>query len=85
MHGDKDFAVDISVSVGIGISAETPNGWESIKALPAEQLPAHIRAAVALNQLLDLNVSPSENTGRTVGVDTGTSTTVRIDVGRKPL
>jgi hypothetical protein len=85
IHGDKDFAVDESVSTGTGISAETPNGWDSIKAVPENQLAEHIRAALALNQVLALNVSPSENTGRLVGIDLGTSTVVRIDVGRKPL
>lgn len=85
IHGDKDFAVDMSVSIGTGISVETPDGWDSIKALPENQLAEHIRAAVALNQVLALNVSPSENTGRLVNVNSGTSTSVRIDVGRKPL
>lgn len=85
IHGDKDFAVDLSVSTGIGISVETPTGFESIKGLPDDQLAEHIRAAIALNQVLASNVSPSENTGRSVSVDRGASMTVRIDVGRKPL
>ena len=85
IHGDKDFTVDASVSTGIGISVETPKGVESVKDLTEGQMPKHIRAAIALNRLLALNVSPPENTGRLVGVDPGTSTTVRIDIGRKPL
>jgi hypothetical protein len=85
IHGDKDFGVDDSVSIGIGVAVETPNGMESLKGLRDDQLPEHIRAAVVLNRVLALNVSPSENTGKLVGVDTGTSTAVKIDVGRKPL
>lgn len=85
IHGDKDFAVDDSVSIGTGISVETPNGLESVKGLTDDQQAEHIRAAIALNQALALDVSPSENTGKLVGVDTGTSKAVRIDVGRKPL
>jgi hypothetical protein len=85
MNRDKDFTVDESVATGIGISAETPGGFESIKALPPGQVAEHIRAAIALNQVLALSVSPSENTGKLTGIDTGTSTVVWIDIGRKPL
>jgi len=85
IHGDKDFAVNLTASTGTGISAEIPNGLDSVKNLPADQLPEHLRAGIALNEVLALNISPSENTGRLVGVDTGTSTAVRIEVGRKPL
>jgi len=85
IHSDKEFAVNKSLSTGIGISVETPIPLESVKALPDDKVPEHLRAAVALNQVLASNVSPPENTGRLVGVDTGGSTAVRIDVGRKPL
>jgi hypothetical protein len=85
IHGDKDFAVNKSLSTGISISVETPIPLESVKALPDDQVPEHLRAAIALNQVLASNVSPPENTSRLVGVDTGPSTAVRIDVGRKPL
>jgi hypothetical protein len=85
INGDKDFKVDESVSIGTGISVETPKGIESISQIPDNQQAEHIRAAIALSQMLAQNISPSENTGKPVGVDTGTSTAVRIDVGRKPL
>lgn len=85
IHGDKDFSVDASVSIGTTISAETPNGFDAIKSLPDNQQAKHIRAAVALNRVLASNISPPENTGKQVGIDTGTSTAVKIDVGRKPL
>lgn len=85
IHQDKDFAVDLSVSTGIVVSVETPGGLESVKDLAADQQSEHIRAAIALNHILALNVSPTENTGKSVGVDAGTSTTVRIDIGRKPI
>jgi hypothetical protein len=85
IHGDKDFAVDISVSTGTTISVETPDGFDSVKSIPADQQAEHLRAALALNQALALGISPPENTGAKVRVDTGTSTAVRIDVGRKPL
>jgi len=85
IHGDKDFSVDASVSIGTDISAETPNGWDSIKSLPENQQAKRIRAAIALNLALASNISPPENTGKKVGIDTGTSTAVRINVGRKPL
>ena len=85
VHEDKDFAVDINVSTGIQISAEAPNGIESLKSIPENQFAAYIRAAMALNKVLSLNISPPENTGRLVAIQPGTSTVVRIDVGRKPL
>jgi vacuolar-type H+-ATPase subunit E/Vma4 len=85
IHGDKDFSVDASVSIGTTISTETPNGFDAIKSLPDNQQAKHIRAAVALNRVLASNISPPENTGKHLGIDTGTSTAVRIDVGRKPL
>jgi hypothetical protein len=74
-----------ALSIGTAISAETPNGLDSIKSLPDNQQAEHIRAALALNQVLASNISPPENTGKLVSVDTGTSTAVKIDVGRKPL
>ena len=85
IHEDKEFAVDISVSTGIGMAVETPNGMESLKGISDDQLAGYIRAAISLNKVLALNVSPSDNTGRLVAVKLGTSTTVEIDVGRKPL
>jgi hypothetical protein len=82
--GSAEFKVPGNVSVGISISVETPKGFDSIQNLAPEQQAEHIRAAITLNQLLISNVSPPEHTGKQVGVDTGTSTVVRIDVGRKP-
>jgi hypothetical protein len=84
IHGNKEFAVDLNASIGITISAETPNGFESVKDLANNQQAEHIRAALALNEVLASSVSPPENTGRAVGIDTGTSTVVKMDVGRKP-
>lgn len=85
INGNKDFAVDESVSLGTVILAEVPNGYDSVKALPENQLPQHLRAAIVLNQELASNIEPAENTGTPVKVDIGTSTVVKIDVGRKPL
>lgn len=83
IHGDKNFAVDASVSTGTAVSVENPS-LESVKDLPDDQQAEYIRAAIALNQVLASNISPPENTGRSVGLDQGTSKVVRIDVGRKP-
>jgi hypothetical protein len=77
--------VDLSVSTGTVISAETPNGIESVKGLPDDQLADYIRGAIALNKAVAQNVSPSEITGRPVNIKPGTSKAVEIDVGRKPL
>jgi hypothetical protein len=85
INNDKEFTVDLSVSTGTVISAETPNGIESVKGLPDDQLADYIRAAIALNKAVAQNVSPSEITGRPVNIKPGTSKAVEIDVGRKPL
>ena len=68
IHGDKDFAVDLNASIGTSVSAETANGWESVKSLPDDQQAEHIRAALALNQMLASNISPPENTARMVSL-----------------
>jgi len=85
IHGDKDFSVDASVSTGTTISAETPEGFDAIKSLPVNQQAKHIRAALSLNRVLASDISPAENTGKQVVIEAGTSTAVKIDVGRKPL
>lgn len=85
INGDKDFAVDISLSTGTVISAQTPGGIESLNGLPDVILPGYVRAAVALNEVLAAHIAPSENTGMRVGIKSGASTAVEIDVGRKPM
>jgi hypothetical protein len=82
VHGDKDFGVNMSISSGIVISVEHPGGVEAVRAIPDDQAPEYIRAAITLSKVLASNVRPSDNPAG-LTVSPGTSKLVRIDVGRK--
>lgn len=83
IYGNDEVVVPEALKEGITVATTSPKASEITKS-SIEQLPQHIRAAVALNTTLSSNVSPAENTGRLVDVEEGTSTVVRIAVGRKP-
>jgi len=83
---EDDDGAGLDFEPGTKLSVDSVQGTaEEVDKLPLALLPQHVRAAVALNAALASNVSPTENTGRLVDVQTGTSTVVRISVGRKPL
>jgi hypothetical protein len=93
---DQDLKVWESVGVGTSVWVEAPNKelLDSMMRTTDDQQPEYVRAALALNLVLTLNISPPENMGRKVSViplrdehsrdNAGSPTGVKIDVGRKP-
>jgi hypothetical protein len=79
--GDDGAGIAFKPGTAVSIESTIP---DADKKQP-EDLPKYISAAIALNSTLASNVSPLEYTGRLVGLESGTSTVVRISVGRKPL
>jgi hypothetical protein len=82
---EDDDGTGFDFEPGTKVSADSVQGAEELGKLPLVSFPQHVRAAVALNLALASNVSPTENTGRLVDMKMGTSTVVRVSVGRKPL
>lgn len=82
---EDDDGAGFDFEPGTKVSVDSVHGAEELEKLPLVSLPQHVRAAIALNLALASNISPAENAGRLVEVQTGTSTAVRISVGRKPL
>jgi len=80
-----DDGVGFDLEPGIKVSVDSMTPLEELEKQQISSLPQYIQAAISLNMALTSNVSPSENTGRMVTVESGTSAVVRISVGRKPL
>jgi hypothetical protein len=87
VYGDnEDFAVPSGISNGIQISVDSLEPLATLQSLSLDKLPELTRAAVALNLGLSSSLSPPQAPAdnKLVDVQKGTSTTVRIGVGRKP-
>jgi hypothetical protein len=82
-NGDDGAGFDFGPGITITVHSTTP--ISELNKLLTSALPRHVQAAIALNLALASNVSPSENTGREVDVQTGSSTVVSVSVGRKPV
>jgi hypothetical protein len=86
-HGTT-LEVSQGLTTGVAISVESTESVESLRALPAEELPPHVRAALALNSNLSSNVWPPQENGvikaLTLNVVSGTDPFVLITVGKKP-
>jgi hypothetical protein len=80
---DQSDEVGISLEPGIKVSVDSVRQFKSDEQIA--NLPQYVRAAIALNLTLSIDISPPENTNRLVTLTSGPSTVVRISVGRKPL
>jgi hypothetical protein len=81
---DVDFAVPTTVMTGIQVSVDSTESLETLKAFAVDKLPSPVKTAVILKLALDPNLSPAETNPKLVDVEPGTSTTVRVVVGKKP-
>jgi hypothetical protein len=81
---DVDFSVSVSLSTGLKISVDAPESLTTLQALPRNELPSPLKAAVALNQILFANLSPPQYGIHQIDVQSGTSGVIRIAVGKKP-
>jgi hypothetical protein len=78
------FAVPVSLGTGVRVSIESSNPT-AFQLLTLADMPQYARAAVALGFSLPPNISPpQEKSDKAANVESGTSTAVRIDVGKKP-
>jgi hypothetical protein len=81
-----DFSVPVALISGIQVSADSPEALDALQSRNISQLPQYLQAAIALDLALPSAITPSaEDTTPKVLVVKGTSTTVRITVGIKPL
>ncbi len=83
IFGKDDDDVHVVISTGIQISVDASESLAVLQSLPVEKLPQLVRAAVALNVELGSNMFPASE-AKLVDVQTGTSKTIRIIVGKKP-
>ncbi len=81
-----DFSVPIGFNTGIQISTESPKPLEHLDTAKVTDFPQYIQAAAALQIGLSACLFPSSptNLGKLVSVETGTSTIIRIAIGKKP-
>ena len=85
---DPDFSVPAAIStVGVHISVESEEKLDVLQSRGISNLPQYVRAALDLNLNLPSNIIPKAEDAaeKLVTVEKGTSTTVRIAVGTKPL
>jgi hypothetical protein len=82
-----DVSVPAALISGIQISVESTTPIETLQATKASDLPENFRAASVLRQDLESNLIPAAKDGvyGSIQVDHGTSVTVQISVGKKPL
>jgi hypothetical protein len=81
----ENFSVPVGFGTGVTVAVESNESLSSLRTTPETTLPPNVRAAVALNKALSWSISPKEEIEplASVGVKSGTSTTVRIMVGKK--
>jgi hypothetical protein len=86
---DDPSGITETFAVGIGITVEAPNSSELIAKQDILHAPRHVQAAAVLNSDLAANVYPPEKLDKTparlINAGEGTSTTVRITIGRKSV
>jgi len=88
VFGNDSYAVPQALTSGLRVSVESTESMEVLKAKPIADLPSSIRAAIALIETLYPNLDPpqqSQADSNLIHVDKGSSTVVRISVGRKQV
>jgi hypothetical protein len=79
----RSFTVPVGFNTGIQISVDFPEATSTIESLPLDKLPPPLKAAVLLDMQLSVSLFPPSDIKK-VNVEKGTSTTMRIAVGKKP-
>jgi hypothetical protein len=78
---EQELSVPASLVTGVQVSVDSPDK-KATESLAIENLPPYIKAAVTFNLNLS-NLAPPQD-ARKVGMDLGSSSIVRIAVGKKP-
>ncbi len=82
---DVDLAVPSSLTTGVNVSVDSLEALAVLQSRPPDKLPQLIRAAIALNLGLYSSLAPTQDTlNKPVDVEPGSSTVIRIAVGKKP-
>jgi hypothetical protein len=85
ISGHEDVVnTDIGTAVRIEVDSTVP--VETLQSLARDKLPSNVRIAIILNEAMLSHLSPQEvfKPGNRVNVNTGSSTVIRIKVGKKP-
>ncbi|MGB9206316.1 MAG: hypothetical protein WCB94_20325 [Terriglobales bacterium] len=81
----KDFGVPVTTRSGVYVAVQSTETVDALKATPLPMLPVYIRAAMALKKGLATGINPAEaDLASSLTVETGSSTSVFIIVGKKP-
>ena len=85
ISGREDL-VNTNASAAVHIEVDSPEAVETLNSLPKDKLPSQVRAAVLLNEAISSHLSPPEvlKQENRVSVSHGSSTVIRIIVGKKP-
>jgi len=80
-----DFSVPSGFATGIEVLVDSPEPLSSLQALSVDKLPTLVKAALTLNLSIASCLNPPEQQSerRPVNVQNGTSSTIRIAVGKK--
>jgi len=83
--GQNDL-VNTDVSTGTLVIVESTEPMEALESLPRDKLPSNVRIAIILNEAIISHMSPPESLTpqNRVSVSPGSSTVIRIKVGKKP-
>lgn len=79
-----DFSVPPGTGTGVSVSVDSLESVVTLRSLPRALAPPPLRAALALNDFIASTLVPPQQGSKDVFVEHGTSTTVRIVVGKKP-
>jgi hypothetical protein len=82
VFGPKDL-VEIGAYDGIVVSVDSDKAVEFLKSLPPDKLPPLVQVAIGLSDALFSSLSPAAEEKTIVDVEQGTSTVIRINVGKK--
>jgi hypothetical protein len=80
---EVDFPIPVSLRTGVHVLIDSPNPTV-LESLTVSDMQQYARAAIALGLSLPPNISPPQMGGTAANMEVGTSTAVRIDVGKKP-
>jgi hypothetical protein len=81
---DESFSVVSSLQTGIHVSVQSSNSPASLNAISDRNWPPNVWAGEAIMVVLANSLIPRPKTNSTLGVESGTSMIVSIDVGKKP-
>jgi len=82
----RDDLVDTDINTAVHVEVDSTMSVETLNSLPGEKVPANVKIAILLNEAIFSHLSPPEvlKPENRVNVSNGSSTVIRIRVGKKP-